>query len=639
MLDLTLATTFEVGTNLKGTVPGANWLFLLPSLTLERVICVGTPATSALRMVARFARDVLVLCDGEQERQTLVEEAFTGDIDTIELASLDDQVVLGHTESTVGLIWIASRAGLRRLSSKTELVTELWRALTPDGVIYLDPGGVFTRAGGLDDLAARFGFPQRLWLTPFLGEMQTAVPEHDEETIAHFLQAGLHSQSMGYGTVKALRRLGGGKRSDQSEKFPAEPKTATKDGEARTSFRSTIRASGRALVRSLQSAERFLVTRSPGLRRYGAFYAGDNTELTTRPPRYLRSMACKAGIDIQNYRWGLSARGNYNTRKVLVFLFNPEGDSEGERSPDLVAKIVREDSLNYRLENEFQALRKLSETGFVEQAIAPEAAFFGLHRGLAVVGETMIQGSPFLQRTRATADCDYARSAIDWIVDLGAETANPALASSAEVAGVMEKLLERFSEIYRPATPNYEFLARQIATIAAVQEAFPLVFQHGDPGSWNAIVTAEDRVTFLDWEAAEPEGMPLWDLFYFQRSYCMVSARKKGVHDRQAAIRQGFLEATPFNRQLVGSARRYCEEIGLPKTLVEPLFYTCWMHRALKEAASLSAASLDKGHYLNLLRYFIENRHSEALGGLFYGGVESTATDDNVAYDERVALT
>ena len=43
MLDTTLATTFVPGTNLKGEVAGANWSFLLPSLELEQILCLGTP--------------------------------------------------------------------------------------------------------------------------------------------------------------------------------------------------------------------------------------------------------------------------------------------------------------------------------------------------------------------------------------------------------------------------------------------------------------------------------------------------------------------------------------------------------------------------------------------------------------------
>jgi hypothetical protein len=643
MLDLTLATTFEAGTNLKGSVAGANWLFLLPSLELGWVICVGTPAPSALQMVSRFANQVDVICEDEIKRKRLSDVPIYRDNPTINLASLDGQMKLGHADSTVDLVWIADKGGMKQLANSATLISELRRVLRLEGLIYADSGWLsnqYTKLNGRSDLFAHLGVPQRLWLTPFIGEMQTAVPVQDEETIKRFLKEGIYSQTLGYSysTFSALKRLANGKRANLDKNTPSDPRAFAKRKGGHTSLRLTMLSLGKAFIPALQRAEQLFVTQFPALRRYGAFLAGNKSELTTQPPLYLRSIARKAGFDIDNCHWGLSARGAYNTRKVLIFLYDPKSNVSTDRSPDLVAKIVRDPSLNYRLENEYRALKQLSKTDFSHRGNAPQAAFIGFHRGLAVVGETMIQGSPFLKRTSATAECQYARLATDWIIDLGAETANWTAASSADVAGVLAKLLARFTELYQPSEPIYNFLSRQIATFGQAEDAFPLVFQHGDPGTWNAMITLDGHVTYLDWEAAEPEGMPLWDLFYFQRSYCMVVARRNGVHDRQTALSRGFLRATPFNRQLISSTKKYCMKIGLASRLVEPLFYTCWMQRALKEAASLSPARLDNGHYLKLLKLFIENSHSETLSQLFLSGLESSASDRGVSVDETVAL-
>ena len=53
----------------------------------------------------------------------------------------------------------------------------------------------------------------------------------------------------------------------------------------------------------------------------------------------------------------------------------------------------------------------------------------------------------------------------------------------------------------------------------------------------------------------------------------------------------------------------------MPGELVEPLFYTCWMHRALKESTRLTAGDLERGHYFSVLRASIKRR--EALASLF----------------------
>jgi hypothetical protein len=53
----------------------------------------------------------------------------------------------------------------------------------------------------------------------------------------------------------------------------------------------------------------------------------------------------------------------------------------------------------------------------------------------------------------------------------------------------------------------------------------------------------------------------------------------------------------------------------VPGELIEPLFYTCWMHRALKESTRLTAGNLERGHYFSVLSACIE--HAEALLPLF----------------------
>src|SRR5262249_12489162 len=138
---------------------------------------------------------------------------------------------------------------------------------------------------------------------------------------------------------------------------------------------------------------------------------------------------------------------------------------------------------------------------------------------LAIVGETVIDGMPFEQRSSGAADCRLARAAIAWLTELGAATADTSAASPLDVAEALGTLFERFAQIY-PLTPRqHAFLASQIDGISRIRSRIPLVFQHGDPGTWNIWVTPNEQVAFLDWEAAEQQGMPLWDLFYFVRTY------------------------------------------------------------------------------------------------------------------------
>ena len=176
-------------------------------------------------------------------------------------------------------------------------------------------------------------------------------------------------------------------------------------------------------------------------------------------------------------------------------------------------------------------------------------------------------------------------------------------------------MFERFAQIYTLTPVRYDFLASQIASIGRSRSRIPLVFQHGDPGTWNIWVTPSERVAFLDWEAAEPQGMPLWDLFYFVRTYGAWAMRAGGSGDIMKGFAGQFLSASPFQRLLIAATEHYQARVGVAPELVEPLFYSCWMHRALKESTRLTAGNLERGHYFSVLNACIEQR--ESLAPLF----------------------
>jgi hypothetical protein len=112
--------------------------------------------------------------------------------------------------------------------------------------------------------------------------------------------------------------------------------------------------------------------------------------------------------------------------------------------------------------------------------------------------------------------------------------------------------------------------------------------------------------------------MPLWDLFYFLRSYVVGSGKKMGLVDNLTSFRRLFLEESSFSPLVIGSVDSYCRRTGVPRSFVAPLFYTCWMHRALKEAARLKPGMLHRGHYFQLLSLCIEQPTAPVLQQLFH---------------------
>ena len=289
-------------------------------------------------------------------------------------------------------------------------------------------------------------------------------------------------------------------------------------------------------------------------------------------------------------------------------MFPPDGSE-----PRYIVKIARDPAFNGRLVNEDRALRALAAAGIGDAATVPRASFFGHDGGLAVLAQTTIAGVPFRQVARGTHECPSARAAIAWLMELGARTADRTIAEPAEAAAALRVLLHRFARLYRPSVAERELLAEQIDAIAASRRPFPLVFQHGDPGVWNLLITPDGRPAFLDWEAAEQHGMPLWDLFYAARSVGIGVARATGARSSLDAFAEHYLADGPLSRALADDVAQYCAQIDLDAALVGPLFFTCWMHRALKEAARLEPHRLANGRYARLLRVCLQRRDAAGL--------------------------
>jgi hypothetical protein len=184
------------------------------------------------------------------------------------------------------------------------------------------------------------------------------------------------------------------------------------------------------------------------------------------------------------------------------------------------------------------------------------------------------------------------------------------------LAESLEPLFTRFVELYQPHSDPRRFLREQIEILAELSPGVPSVFQHGDPGLWNLLVAGDGSIEFLDWEAAEPAGVPLWDLFYFYRSFCMHSVRVRGRWARMNALSRRLLDAGPLQTVLGQAIAVYRERVAVPADAVLPLFHTCWMHRALKEATRLPANRLHSGHYFGLLLRGIEQQRRGRLGPL-----------------------
>jgi hypothetical protein len=424
------------------------------------------------------------------------------------------------------------------VDATVEGIDEALRLLAPAGVIYLE-----TRTGPRERalirrISQRGGrLRNRYALSPDRGEARSAVPAADRIARRYFADRGL----MAYSLHPMFRAL-----------------------------------------------ERWLAPRDSAKGRIGLLVDRSADDGARGIPRYLRHLAGEHGLDLAGFRYGLSARGQYNSRKVLFVLFPP-----GSESPTLVVKTTRDATSNDRLINEEAALRELASRELVPAGTVPEVAFAGDHGGLRFLAETVVEGA-----SMRTASAPRA-AAYRWITDLAVRSAVRGPAAESRIAARLAALAEEVPSRYPLTDAQTDALRGLVDEVVGRSSQLPMVFSHGDAATWNAVRLADGRIGFLDWEAAHADGLPLWDLWYYARSHVMSASRVR----RRLGIRvPDVLEALRADHALSVAVDEYTARLQIQSEVVRPLFTLCWADRAVREITRLDARRVTHGHYIGLVR-------------------------------------
>lgn len=378
----------------------------------------------------------------------------------------------------------------------------------------------------------------------------------------------------------------------------------------RESTRADLERQGFTTIRPLASAT------GPGgrpLRRPGGGYValrgggrtpdGTGGEADPPPPAWLADLAGGQSWAPGPGGWSLTVPQVYPSQKAVVRL-----RSRPAAAPTAVVKVVRHPRFNARLENEAARLCSLPTSAPAAAARSPGVLGSGTLAGLAFVVEGAVAGRPFLETSALTPDCALAADAVAAIGDLLAP--DHRTVGGDRLAERLDALLARFVDREQPPAPVSQFLERQIRSIGASR--LPAAVFHGDLGTWN-LLEHEGSVRILDWESAEDPGPPLWDLAYFTRSYLVRAGRRRGL-DRDRAVARHLIGASGFNRAAAGWFADYAGRAGLGPDVVEALFHTTWLHRAVKEADRLGPGR--RGHYGPLCTRLVLAREEPGIRAL-----------------------
>lgn len=547
VLTRTLAADSEIGSNRRGQVTGAGWLYALPRLAFQRAVCIGAPSKPTIAGLVRAAETLDIVDPDPAERARVDKRAAKAGWTSVR----SHADALDLPDGPIDLLVMGSHDDIDAWGA-----ARLLERLRPEGIAYFE--GPRDAREWLELGTERTALP--LVVAPGSGQARSAVPRADTAMRA------------------TLRRL-----DLEGHWVPANARVAR-------------------VVRKLPLP---IVRRLGGARHRAGLIVGRSSEVTPAVPAYVRDIASAAGTDLAGWGWGIAARGDYDSQKVLMLLRPPDATE-----PTGLVKITRSDGHRSRLENEGRALERLA-TLPAAAGRAPVPWFAGRHAGRALLGISMVDGAPFRRRATWAPDDPLLGDAVGWLTDLAVATR--VAAPAAVVGHALLTLLDRFERLYRPPADEARALRDRFEAVARLDDPIPTVLQHGDPGIWNLLVDRDGRTVFLDWESAEPDGLPLWDVLYLARSYAVAASRRRGARDRLDAAARHLLEASPLGDRMVELVTAYRERVGVPAGATEGLIFGCWLHRSLKEASRMKPDRIDDGQFVRLIRRMLERPDAPTL--------------------------
>jgi hypothetical protein len=525
-LDFARAQRYEPGANVKGGELAA-WLFLLPSLDLDRLVVVGARMDPTARAIATLARSTEV---GRE---------------------------VSSTAETAALVYVTGRAA-RRVARSPDAVTTLRRCVEQGGVVVIAASAQSASAAAIvaqlpGSAAVAVGSAGR----------PAAPPAAAVDGAAWFLPAE-SSVALGGRWRRRLRRL--------------------------------LRRGTPPRLLAVREVSRATTT----VRRRQLVIVRGDRHVPTSLPHYLAESARAAGHELGGERWILEPSRGYRSQKLVFHL-----PAAGE-----IVKVTQDPAFNARLDNEYSALLAL-DAGRRED-LAPRPRFRAEHAGLLVIGQSRLVGDPFRSRSTSMPTCPVAERVIDALTELSQlATAAP---TPAEAAAALHELLRQHVRVHGPSAEHVRILARQIDAIGAAP-ALPAVFSHGDATTLNILVGPDDQIGLVDWENAEPHGLPLWDVFHFVNAYAQWHAERRGARWDAAAIHGALYEPGEFATFLGRSVDRYAAAVGVPRELVVPLLLTFWMALALRESTRTTARRAPRAPYAELLARLVRNVSTIKLHG------------------------
>jgi glycosyltransferase involved in cell wall biosynthesis len=267
--------------------------------------------------------------------------------------------------------------------------------------------------------------------------------------------------------------------------------------------------------------------------------------------------------------------GHRSINKIVGLTF------EDGAEPSAASKFARVAEAEPGLAREAAALRRLAAElpGFQG---APRLRAEFVRAGRLAVTEEAVAGPTMLDDLDAASFGAYADRVTKVLVELVARSGH---AGAGRRAAVIEPALAELERGFGTVL-GAESVAEVRRRTEGLNELRP-AFEHRDCSPWNIVVGPEGQTVLLDWESAEPDGLPGLDLFYFLANAGFVLDRAFERGTTRESYARLLDPATPNGAIVAAATTQYAAATGLDPADLPGLRLLCWTIHCASDRAHL----------------------------------------------------
>jgi aminoglycoside phosphotransferase len=301
--------------------------------------------------------------------------------------------------------------------------------------------------------------------------------------------------------------------------------------------------------------------------------------------------------------------------------------AEDRAEPILVVKLPRLPGDNERLDREVANLHVANRARAEDDKSIPRVMAYEDYHEHRLLIETAVPGRPMSPAIVRQQPELCLEAVLTWLLDLQQATVS---STPRDDRDWFERLIEQPLQQFNALLPESAEAARLVEQTLTLMRPWrdhdmPLVMEHGDFSSPNILQDENGSVGVVDWELAEPKGLPAADLFFFLTYIAFARQNARKNVDYLKAFQRAFFGSQAWASSYV---MRYRERLKIAPETLASLFVATWgryvagLLMRLQESNEAGGMVGDEtvkwlrsNRYYVLWRYAIENLKEIKLAG------------------------